>query len=228
MRLFRRLTGSKLRLWALAAFAAGTLSGCGSMLSSDAATPPGLSASVDTAGWVRVVGRHFDISVEVPGDWSVGDLAQLQAIDRTQHRQGDPFVTTEIHATAGPDFGGAWLTVSLRQPPSFSDEQWAELGQPQLQQANKVLEQSDGSSSDGSSVPVWSLRDIEFKGRLVRCLELTTVHRTTEPQAPVLWRMRRLYVPRPWAELQLETLYRVRDEARWLPAWHGAVASLRD
>ena len=200
----------------------------------DDATAPQRSNNATSRNVAHVAGRHYNISVQVPPDWTVGSMEQLQARDRANRANGDPFLTTEVVAVAGNGNHSAMLMVSLRQPPLFSSSQLAEVSSAELQQANAELRQlftaaPRASTRDEIDIPLWELRQIEFKGESLRCLELTVLHRVPAEQGPAdLWKTRRLYIPRPQAELQVETSYRVRDERRWLPALQAAVLSLDD
>lgn len=214
------------------------VAGCGvqppSPAAGYAAAAPPSSNNGSSGNVAHVAGRHYNISVQVPPDWTVGSLEQLQARDRANRAKGDLFLTTEVVAVAGNSDSGAILTVYLREPPSFSSSQLADVSSAELEEANAELRQQFGAASRVATraeidVPLWELRQIEFKGESLRCLEVTVLHRVQAVQGPaVLWKTRRLYIPRPQAELQVETSYRVRDEGRWLPALQAAVMSLND
>ena len=179
----------------------------------------------------RVAGRHHDISMDVPVDWTVASLERLRAIDRANRERGEHFLITEIAAVADRDGADTFMSVSLRQPPKFEVD---EVSHTELGEANAQLQREFGndpsSSIAGEQLDVlrWQLQQTTLNGQSLRCLEMTILHRIEGARVSAeLWKTRQLFVPRPGAELIVQFSYRLRDEELLLPVLQAAVASLR-
>ena len=183
---------------------------------------------------MRVEGRRNYLSVEVPADWAVGSLRQLDQIDDDNRHLAEHFLLAEVAAVDARAGGESTLVVSVRRPPAFTAEIIASTSGEDVGEANVQLLREAGVAQDSLSdvapinVAQWALRQIDVNGQSVRCLEKSILLRIDGDQARAdLTMLRTVYIPQPLAEIRVQMFYRFREENQKLPMMRVAVSSLR-
>lgn len=221
---------------------AGVAAGCSTPVASPRTQPQdfvvsALGAANSRAGeerrTVRVEGRRNELSVEVPAEWTVGSLAQLDQIDNDNRNRAEHFLLAEIAAMDARAGGESALVVSVRRPPKFTAESIANTSADSVGEANmQLLKDFDSAQASSNATPInvaqWALRQIEVNGQSVRCLEMAILSSIGGDQTRAdLVMQRTLYIAQPLVEIRVQMSYRLRDEDQTLPMMRAAVASLR-